>query len=471
MKVLILLLIALSVFFNIWTLNGGHNWGDDFAQYIINARNIIEGKPYQSGVILENFVTYPPGLPLLIAPELKVLGLDFKAFKLFNIIFWYLSVYFIYRLFLRLEGQRFALLAALFLSLSSFFFTYKQNVLSDIPFFFFVCVSLCMFGEGESNCLIWLLSMSGALWFRSAGSILFAAALFYFIFIKRDKRMSAIVLSVFLLNEAILFFWMGWHPGVLVGNWQDPGQMLSSILYNFPTAFHAFWYFLCPYQTVVSQALFKILDPVVTVVSPVLYIIILWSFVRGLRKRSLSFLECFSFIYITLLILWSGNTSPPDAFTRFIFPVLPFAFWGALRLFKFADGYHLRLHGLARVFLLILLLINLSNVVINWDFNDDMLDLPANKGLVNWVEQNTKPDEHFMFWKPRALALLTRREGTAPWIFPSQEQGFMQRVRDLKISYVLSLKDDDGLNAKLENSGQFKLVWENGAYLVFKPIN
>jgi len=47
----------------------------------------------------------------------------------------------------------------------------------------------------------------------------------------------------------------------------------------------------------------------------------------------------------------------------------------------------------------------------------------------------------------------------------------MQRVRDLKISYVLSLKDDDGLNAKLENSGQFKLVWENGAYLVFKPIN
>ena len=135
-------LFTLAIFFNLWTLKDGHNWGDDFAQYIINARNIIEHKPYASGVTLDNTVIYPPGLPLLLAPVLKVFGLNFKILKLLNILFWYLSIIPLYFLFLKIEGRRFALMAAVFLAFSSFFFVYKQNVLSDIPFFLFVCSSL-----------------------------------------------------------------------------------------------------------------------------------------------------------------------------------------------------------------------------------------------------------------------------------------------------------------------------------------
>jgi hypothetical protein len=462
MKVFVWILFTLAILANLWTLKDGHNWGDDFAQYILNARNIIEGKPYASGIMLDNAVVCPPGLPLLLAPALKAFGLNFKILKVLNIFYWYLSIIFVYALFLRVGGRRFALMASIFLAFSSFFFVFKQNVLSDVPFFLFVCSSLYIFERWGINSA--LFSMSAALWLRSAGVILFAAALFYFIFIKRDKKASAAVLTVFITNEALLFFWMGWHPGVLAAVWQMPHVFFINVFHNFATVFRSLWYFFCPSQTVFSRCLFNMIDPLVCLAAPVLYLMMIWSFIRGMQKQNLSYLECFSFFYISLSILWSWIiTTPPDAFTRYVLPLLPFVFIGSRRLPR----------AWVRVVFLVLLLINLTNVAINWDFNDDVLNLPENSELVNWAKQNMKPSEHFMFWKPRALALLTQREGAPPWIFPDQKRYFMQRVKDFRISYVFSLKDGDpqGLTARLQESHQFRLVWENGFYKVFKFVN
>jgi hypothetical protein len=200
---------------------------------------------------------------------------------------------------------------------------------------------------------------------------------------------------------------------------------------------------------------------------------IIWSFICGFQKKNLSYLECFSFFYLSLLIFWSGNGDPVTAFTRFVIPLLPFVFISSLRLFSFLKQFKLDCRAWARVAFIVLLLINISNVIINWDFNDDVFNIPVNYELVNWVKQNVKPNEHFMFWKPRALALLTEREGTAPWIFPHQELHFMQRIKDFDISYVLSLNDNDinGLTAQLEKNNRFKLVWQNRGYKIFKFNN
>jgi len=471
MKFFVCVLFVLAVFVNLWTLKDGHNWGDDFAQYIINARNIVEGKPFMSGVMLENAVVYPPGLPLLIAPVLKAFGLNFKILKLLNVFFWYLSVAVLYVLFLRTAGRPFALMAALFLAFSSFFFVYKQNVLSDVPFFFFVCASLYAFEHRRD--MAFLLSMSAALWTRSAGIALFAAALFYFIFIRRDQRTVIVVLTVLVVNEFVLFFWLGWHPGFLTVVWQGTGVFLYNVFNNFATVFRSLWYFFCPDQTIFSRCLFNTMDPLIGLAAPFFYLTMVWSFIRGFRKKSLSYLECFSFFYISMLIIESGFSQPPAAFTRFIFPLLPFAFAGSRRLLSSLERFKFGFSQAARVAFLVLLLINVTNVIINRDFNDDVFNFPVNSELVNWVKQNMKPEERFMFFRPRALALLTGREGTAPWLSPGQRPLFFQRVRDYKISYVLSTKDNDpnGLAAQLEKSSQFRLVWENRGYEIFKFIH
>jgi len=482
MKYIIWVLIGLTLIINLMTLQDGHNWGDDFAQYIINARNIIDGKPFTSGVMLDKTVIYPPGLPLMLAPVLKIFGLNFKALKILNIVSWYLSILFLYTLFLRGQGRRFALMAAVFLACSSFFFVYKQNVLSDIPFFLFFCSSLYTFDRWKDDCPYtqkrlffagFLISISAALWLRSAGVVMFAASLFYFIFILRDKKATIATVTIFMINELLLFSWMGWQPGFLVSAGHNPQEFLKSILEHFVTVFEGLWYFFCPSQTFFSNCFFNGIDPIVRLTAPFVYLMMCWSFIRGLLKKDISYLECFSFFYISMLIFWSGYGAPYFAVTRLVFPLIPFAFIGVLRALALMKKFKLDLDGLIRVSFLLLVLINITNVAIERNFNDDVFVLPVNSELINWMKLHLKLNDHFMFCKPRALALFTDRVGAAPWVIPEQKLHFLQRINDLGISYVVALKDNDpdGLKVRLGINPRFKLVWENKGYEIFKFIN
>lgn len=69
-------------------MTDGHVWGDDWAQYVLHARNIVTGHPYTDTGYLFNPdrphvgpPSYPPGLPLLLAPILAVSGINIFAFK------------------------------------------------------------------------------------------------------------------------------------------------------------------------------------------------------------------------------------------------------------------------------------------------------------------------------------------------------------------------------------------------------
>src|SRR5262249_23686248 len=59
------------------------DWGGDFAQYIIHARNLAEGRSYTDTGYLYEPTTYhaprhyPPGFPLMMAPIWASKGLDF----------------------------------------------------------------------------------------------------------------------------------------------------------------------------------------------------------------------------------------------------------------------------------------------------------------------------------------------------------------------------------------------------------
>ena len=205
--------------------------------------------------------------------------------------------------------------------------------------------------------------------------------------------------------------------------------------------------------------------------SPVIYLMMIVSFIRGLWTRHLSYLESFSFLYASLMIFWSGFTMTPDGFTRFVLPLLPFIFWGGLRFVGMMKNFKIDLLGAARVAFLVLLLINATNLFFNRDFDDDVFNSPVNSEMINWLKSNMKPNEHFMFWKPRAVGLLIGREGTAPWIVPGQDQHFLQRVKDFRITYIVALTSNDlHLNSILDNNVQFKPVWHNAGYRVFKLL-
>ena len=134
--------VVFFVIINVITLNDGHNWGDDFAQYILHANNILAHKPYASGISLDLRVTPPPGFPLLIAPAIHFFGVNFKILKLMNIFWWCLAAFAVYGIALRFLGAKEAALISLWFLTSPIFFLFKQNVLTDIPFMSFLLCAI-----------------------------------------------------------------------------------------------------------------------------------------------------------------------------------------------------------------------------------------------------------------------------------------------------------------------------------------
>jgi 4-amino-4-deoxy-L-arabinose transferase-like glycosyltransferase len=459
-----LLLFLLGVIINIWTLKDGHNWGDDFAQYIIQAQNIIEGKPYAQGVMLDNPTSSQPGFPLLISPLIKLFGLNFKILKSLNIFFWYLSIILLYPVFRKVGGRRFAVSVSLLLAFSSFIFLFKQNILTDIPFFFFICLSLYFSEKNENkNFALFLLAMSASLWIRSAGAILFVAAFLYFIIVKRKINHAFLILLVLILNVTVLFWIGGINLGTLGQISQNPIQLLMSAAANFATVFRAVFYVICP-EVPVFPLVSKTIDVMLIWGSFLIYSAMIWFVGRALWNRSLSFIAFFSFLYLTLAILWSGVTMPHQWFSRYTLPLLPFFF---ISSFYMVSKYRLKL--LARMIFLFVLLFNILNIGLNWTFNDDNIKQSDNAEMLSWIKNNVHSNERFMFWKPRAVALMTKRVGTAPWLSWNQTENFISRADNLGISYIILLKlQDQELVNLLESGSVFSMIWENKTYKVFK---
>ena len=70
-KWIVNLSILLYVVINLITIKDEKKGDDYFAQYILHAQNIIQGKSYASNIILDPWVVVPPGFPLLLSLLLK----------------------------------------------------------------------------------------------------------------------------------------------------------------------------------------------------------------------------------------------------------------------------------------------------------------------------------------------------------------------------------------------------------------
>jgi 4-amino-4-deoxy-L-arabinose transferase-like glycosyltransferase len=71
------------------TLTSGHGWGDDWAQYVLHAQNIVNGRAYGDTGYLFNPdnpsigpPNYPPGLPYVLAPVIALFGFNILALKI-----------------------------------------------------------------------------------------------------------------------------------------------------------------------------------------------------------------------------------------------------------------------------------------------------------------------------------------------------------------------------------------------------
>jgi len=150
---LALILISTLLAYNLLTF--GHDWGDDFAAYIMQSVSITQGDV--SGFLAHNIFTmhqstrffgpdaYPWGFPLLLTPfTLACSPLNIFCLKFINLIFYALFLWVFYKfLESRLPAIESTLLLAVF-ALSPVLLLHEDQVVSDIAFLFFSTFALLL---------------------------------------------------------------------------------------------------------------------------------------------------------------------------------------------------------------------------------------------------------------------------------------------------------------------------------------
>src|SRR5215510_12316687 len=138
----LIILVLISLVLGSSTLTRGHEWGDDFASYIMQGQSILNGvtnqfiKQNTFTILKSSFqigpIAYPWGYPLILTPVLILKGVHPLALKIPGLLFFagfLICLYFLTKD--RLPPTESLLLVSLF-AFSPVFIKFLDQILSDI---------------------------------------------------------------------------------------------------------------------------------------------------------------------------------------------------------------------------------------------------------------------------------------------------------------------------------------------------
>ncbi len=428
-----LLVILLSAALASSMLNRDHDWGDDWAAYVMQAESLLTGTPREF-VVRNAFTTqestafigpvaYPWGFPVLLVPfHAACGGLNILCLKSVNVLFFamFLAVFVVFL------HRRLALLdSILFLAVFAFsptLLNFHNNLLSDIPFLFFSTLALLLI---ETTLIARDDFTGGILSNVGLGAALFAA---FFV------RTNGVLLVPTLFLTQVVLYWR--TRGAVTRDLRRAlplalipyfvfGLLTALVLTVFPAGegSHLEHYAALTWSRVLGNLTAYINMPAAffenVPLAPILYGATLPFALGGavLNAKKDFHLSIYIILSLALFITW-----PDQQGIRFLFPLLPFIFYFALRgmqatAFALLDYYRKAGDRLTRLFwagILVSFVVTSAGLA-----RDNLADQRAPDGgpfedisteLFDFIESNTSSDSVLIFYKPRALRLMTGRD-------------------------------------------------------------
>lgn len=469
---IVVLALALFLVLNLTTIRPGHPPGGDFAHYIIHAQNLLAGRDYASGVFMPGVrvQNYPPGFPLILAPLLHWAGVNLPLLKLPTVLMWPLCAWLLALIARRRLGGQTALLVFLFMLFAPWFFVFKQNILSDVPFTLLVLAALWAFvnyqeqGARRGWWLAWFLVFSAAsLLLRTAGLALVGAALLYLVFQRRawgTALLTAATAAAVLALQKLLSASAGGYLALL----HDPAFWLGRLAGMLPAKLAKVPGLFFP----VFRGGYWLLAGVEAAAGVALACLAAWGWLRRpLQRRGWDVGEAFVVLYMLMILLWPFNEGP-----RFYAPVagllLIYFAQGLLAFFAHQGPRRFSPRGLLHAVLWAGLALNLFNIALLWGYSGDVVQRPADKQLYAWVRQNLGPGQHYLYAYPRVLALFSGRTGDKYyWNQPLAAQ--MQRLESGRLDWlILRNQEDRAAVAAAARHPALKLIWSGPRVSVFR---
>ncbi len=450
----VLLLLSPLLFINI---RDSHAWGDDFAGYLIQAQDIAAGhRYYETLMVPQDYMpSYAPqyysyGFPLLLAPVVKVWGLDFRALDTYLslwLVAWGLLVF----TFLRWRFSFFTAAAfILIVFINPWFFQFKTEIISDIPFSFFFTLSLLLFLRRRELSRV-ALALSGVIaaftiGIREAGyifPILLAGDICLQTIrislhsissdawrqrLRTDGTMLAVTIGAVLTANVVLFPAPGSHLEHFLGLYETPDRSLTFLsnldlytrLYQSLFSHEAGRYSFMLYYTTSFMLVLTVLG----------FIQIVW---RGAW-------EWVVLVAYALIVLFFPYSS--QGF-RYMLPVLPVlmlcAALGAQSL-RLPVGLHRYTAGMA--FTIFMVLVNVRDIRALHGAQGTTISpgpqTASSRHMLDYIRTHTAPDALIATTKPRAIALYTGRRTCL--IPKNATAGFTsQELRAVRPDYVLDI--------------------------------
>jgi len=422
-KVLLILIIIASIIIGASTLKGGHEWGDDFAWYILQAKSIVEGTT-EEFIETSSFtnsqstthvgpLTYPWGYPLILTPFYAINGISPLTLKLPGLIFF---AGFLICLYFLLKTRISATESLLLVSLHAFnplLLNFLDQILSDIPFLFFSTLTLLlMLNPGRRTTPQQVLigvSIFFTTFIRATGILLLGSYLIIELFkviatrkdkeaIKKTIRGSILVCLVFALLwivNALLF------PSGGESYLSQYATLTFEIVRDFASA----------YFRVFSQFFGQGTSWMyIYYIAFIFFLVGVWA---GRKEDT---------IFILFFALWMivHITYPYWQGARYIFPLLPIFIYFTFQGINFVLSRFPVIEGPTRrkisysfwVIIVFLFFLESSGSAYNNLKNHRKINGPfddQSSQVYRFLQKNTSEDSIVVFFKPRAMRLMSDR--------------------------------------------------------------
>jgi len=480
-------IIGVTAIIYLISFRTGHKWGGDFSQYIAQAKSIAEGYEFP-GKFIGTYGSFicPWGFPLLLSPIYLIFGLNIFAMKIYVGLFYLLSLLMIFLLFEKKFGYIQTLLLVSIFALNPYFFQFKDNVLSDIPFFFFSLFSIFLIQQIVIERKIWLnkfvsYSLIGFFVFfsylvRSQGIYLIPTLLLCqyisnrssskqdFISYLRSNKLGFIPYIIFVILVALInnIFPNGGSAYFRIVFSELTLTLIIGNVYYYSTLISVFFGNLS-----ISMVFFGITIPFVVL-----------GVIKNAKKDYLYLV--YTFFTFLLIILW-----PARAGLRYIFPILPFYIYfffvglSKIPTSLFIPGKFNPLNwNLVNIVAIILILGSCMGIGIYCFrypafYNSNIIQegpyTVESSNMFDYILKNTSEEDIIIFTKHRVMTLYTNRISKRILDF--------NQLMESKADYFVYSEHfkyfySPSIVSQIENHKEkFKLVFQNNKFKIYKIMN
>ncbi len=464
----VVIILLVGLFYGL-TIRPGLPWGDDFAMYLMHARNLAAGLPYSGTGYVYNSSrpdigppTYPPLFPAIIAPAMAVAGLNTYLLKAEVALCFLGALWMIYGYVRRRVPEHYAAGIVTVVGFSPYCWQLKDNIASDMPFLLLLFLTFNRIVDADRQ------------QWRSAGSAVLAGVLVYLCFACR-------VAGIVILPSLFAFECFKQRGFPRRGVWISAGVALTGILLQLVLLRSQTEYaqgigwsravmlqHLREYVWSLRNDWFHLGGADGWLALAILGLLGLAGYFLVV-KRDLSAMEVFVAAYTAMVALWAS-----DQDLRFLLPLIPL--W---LMYASVAIVHVRGMGFRRVSSALTVA-----VILIFAASDANYYLRAKYGrtpggtndqgfavMAQFVRQSIPADATIIFSKPRLLALLTDRKSA---VYPLNGTDDVTRYcRQIGAAYVIAgepFEDDRRFLAPMiaEHPDRFELVFQSAGFRLYR---